>query len=191
MKQLLIKSTLLLCFLIAWSPCVRADKTYRLEKVSSVEAGSLYVFEQDGHVMNNAIINSNALQTTTSYKTTGLSETETYVWVLETATDGYYMKNVSRNSKEYLNNTSSTTLAFGSQSTIWTFTFETEVALIKSSNGDRFLGYASAPAYAYRAFSTTSTDPDYFSICPHDITVYKLVEETAIPSSAISLTKAM
>ena len=176
---------LLLCALIAGSSSTWAT-TYRLEKVTSVEAGSLYVFEQGGHVMNNTI-SSNALQTTTSYATTGLAGNETYVWTLQSATGGFYMKNVSKASEEYLNNTTSTTLAFGDKSTIWTFTFEDEVALIKTSDGERFLGYPDISitprSYVYRAMAIGN-----ISISPHDITVYKLVEETA-PSSAVTFTE--
>ena len=184
MKKIVIQTILLLYVLVAGSSSAWAT-TYKLEKTTSVEAGSLYVFEQEGHVMKNTI-SSNALQTTTSYAITGLSGLETYVWCLESATGGFYMKNVSKASKEYLNNTTSTTLAFGDKSTIWTFTFEDEVALIKTSDGERFLGYPDISitprSYVYRAMAIGN-----ISISPHDITVYKLVEETA-PSSAVTFT---
>ena len=174
---------LLLCILIAGSTCAWAT-TYKLEKVTSVEAGSMYVFEQDGHVMKNTLYSSSALQTTDTYNTTGLSGTETYVWCLESATGGFYMRNVSKDSKEYLNNTSSTTMSFGDKNSIWSFSFEDGVALIQnSSNENRFLGYASSPAYVYKAYTT---DDNYLSICPHAITVYKLVEEVNVPSSSVS-----
>ena len=174
MKKIVIQTILLLCVLVAGSSSAWAT-TYKLEKTTSVEAGSLYVFEQEGHVMKNTI-SSNALQTTTSYAITGLSGLETYVWCLESATGGFYMKNVSKASKEYLNNTTSTTLAFGDKSTIWTFTFEDEVALIKTSDGEHFLGYPDISitprSYVYRAMAIGN-----ISISPHDITVYKLVDE--------------
>ena len=84
---------LLLLGVTAWG-----QATYKLEQVTSVEslvAGSMYVFEQDGYVMNNTI-SSSALQTTNNYSTTGLSGTETYVWELATGTKGcFYIKNVS------------------------------------------------------------------------------------------------
>ena len=56
--------------------------TYKLVKVTSVEAGKMYVFEQGGHVMNNTINSKNALETT-SCATTGLTGDETYIWKLE------------------------------------------------------------------------------------------------------------
>ena len=46
--------------------------TYRLQRVTNVKAGEKYVFEQAGRVMNNTISN-NALETTNSYKTYGLT----------------------------------------------------------------------------------------------------------------------
>ena len=74
---------LLLLFLLtgavhAWGQNV----TYKLTKVTSVENNGLYVFEQDGYVMTNTITSS-ALQCTNDYKTTGLTGTEAYVWILE------------------------------------------------------------------------------------------------------------
>ena len=76
MKQKLLKLTLLLCALIVGGN-TWAETTYKLQQVTSVEAGGLYVFEQDGYVMNNTC-SSSALQTTNSYNTTGLTGAETY-----------------------------------------------------------------------------------------------------------------
>jgi hypothetical protein len=146
MKKLLLKTMLLLCALIAGSSSTWAT-TYRLEKVTSVEAGSLYVFEQEGYVMNNTI-SSNALQTTTSYATTGLSGLETYVWKLKKATGGYYMYNISVD--KHLNTESySTNMSLGSNSTIWTFTFDEDgIVMIKNKNSDyRFLGFMNLISY--------------------------------------------
>ena len=138
MKKNLLQTMLLLCILIAGSTCAWAT-TYKLEKATSVEAGSMYVFEQEGHVMKNTI-SSNALETTTSYATAGLSGTETYVWCLESATGGFYMYNESID--KYLNNTNSTKVYFGDKNSIWTISFEDGVALIQNSSYEnRFLGY--------------------------------------------------
>ena len=183
MKTLLSKTMFLLCVLIAGGSSVWAT-TYKLEKVTSVEAGSMYVFEQEGHVMKNTI-SSNALETTTSYATAGLSGTETYVWCLESATGGFYMYNESID--KYLNNTNSTKVYFGDKNSIWTISFEDGVALIQNSSYEnRFLGYPDISitprSYVYRAMAIGN-----ISISPHDITVYKLVEETA-PSSAVTFT---
>lgn len=184
MKKLLLKTMFLLCVLIAGSSSTWAT-TYKLEKVTSVEAGSMYVFEQDGHVMKNTLYSSSALQTTDTYNTTGLSGTETYVWCLESATGGFYMRNVSKDSKEYLNNTSSTTMSFGDKNSIWSFSFEDGVALIQnSSNENRFLGFMNLISYVYKAYDSNYA-PD-LSEHPHAITVYKLVEEVDVPSSSVS-----
>lgn len=182
MKKLLLKTMLLLCALIAGSSSTWAT-TYRLEKVTSVEAGSLYVFEQGGHVMNNTI-SSNALQTTTSYATTGLAGNETYVWTLQSATGGFYMKNVKED--KYLKNTSSTNMSWDTNvASIWTFSFSEDVVLIQNkSNDNRFLGYMGATSYAYKAYAI-----DNLTTYPHAITVYKLVEEVDVPSSSVSFTE--
>lgn len=173
MKQLILKTMFLLCVLIAGGSSVWAT-TYKLEKVTSVEAGSMYVFEQEGHVMKNTI-SSNALETTTSYATAGLSGTETYVWCLESATGGFYMYNESID--KYLNNTNSTKVYFGDKNSIWTISFEDGVALIQNSSYEnRFLGYPDISiiprSYVYRAMVIEN-----LGISPHDITVYKLVDE--------------
>jgi len=173
MKKNLLQTMLLLCILIAGSTCAWAT-TYKLEKVTSVEAGSMYVFEQEGHVMKNTI-SSNALETTTSYATAGLSGTETYVWCLESATGGFYMYNESID--KYLNNTNSTKVYFGDKNSIWTISFEDGVALIQNSSYEnRFLGYPDISiiprSYVYRAMVIEN-----LGISPHDITVYKLVDE--------------
>ena len=153
-------------------------ETYKLTKVTSVSAGEKYVFEQGGYVMNNSV-SSSALQCTNSYKTTGLEGTEAYVWTLESATGGFYMKNVSKSSSQYLNNSSSTSVSFGTKSSIWKFTFTDGIAVIQNtSNSDRFLGWTSASSHAYKAYATSNMSSSSY---PHDITVYKLEEETSTP----------
>ena len=161
----------LLCavFSTAWGD------TYYLQQVTSVEAGGLYVFEQDGYVMNNSV-SSSALQTTSTYNTSGLLGTETYVWELETATDGYYLKNVSLSSNQYLNNASSTSVSFGDQKSIWRFSFQDDntVLIQNTSNDNRFLGYTNSTSHAYKAYATSN-----ILSYPHAINVFKLVEGTA------------
>ena len=157
--------------------------TYKLTKVTSVSAGEMYVFEQGGYVMNNTV-SSSALQCVNTYKTTGLAGTESYVWTLESATDGFYMKNVSNS--QYLNNSSSTGVSFGNKASIWKFTFDTDgiVAIQNTKNSNRFLGWTNATSHAYKAYATSNiSKPDY----PHDITVYKLEVEAA-PSYVITPT---
>ena len=154
-----------------------ADTTYKLQQVTSVEAGGLYVFEQSGHVMNNTVSN-NALQTTDSYNTTGLTGLESYVWTLEQSTTAgtYYMKNKSLTTSAYLYNSSSTSVAFGNGTgtnvTSWLFTFnENGVVLITINNSNgRYLGYANG-TYTYKAYSQNSMS------YAHAIKVYQLVEE--------------
>ena len=163
------------------------DRTYKLQQVTSVEAGGMYVFEQDGYVMNNTCSNS-ALQTTSTYNTTGLTGEETYVWTLESASGGYYMKNVNGTGNfPYLNN-SSTSVSLGTKSSIWMFNFQTDGTVLIKSNNDRFLGYTTATSHAYKAYATTTSN---LSSYPHAIKVYQLVEETSLLTpSDLALTGA-
>ena len=155
--------------------------TYKLQKVTSVQAGGLYVFEQGGRVMGSTI-KSSALQTTATYSTTGLAGTEAYVWTLEAGTSdtnsGFYMRNVSKSSSFYLCNTSGTNLSFGAETSrsLWQFNFQSdETVLIQNlNNNDRFLGYTGETSYAYKAYATSNIDGGY----PHAVVVYQLVEET-------------
>ena len=180
---------LLLFALIVGSMSAWADTTYKLTQVTSVEDGGLYVFEQDGYVMNNTINNS-ALQTTNSYNTTGLTGTETYVWKLvqSGSTDNFYMLNVKVD--KYLANASSTTVTFEgtapSKSGVWAFKFQDdETVLIQNTeNGNRFLGYTNSTSHAYKAYATSN-----LSSYAHAIKVYKLEEETGggeTPAPSIS-----
>lgn len=172
--------SLCLILLLGWGNAAWAATTYKLTQVTSVQAGEKYVFEQGGYVMNNTI-SSSALQTTATYKKTGLTGTETYVWTLVTATDGFYMKNESSTSEKYLKNTSSTNLSFETKSgsSVWSFSFaQSGTATITTSN--RFLGYTTSTSYVYKAYATGSE-----STYPHAITVYKL-EEEAKPSHTVT-----
>lgn len=176
MKNIFFLKKCLLVTIMAWclGHCVssQAETTYKLVEVRLVADGSLYVFEQDGYVMNNTV-SSSALQTTKSFKTTGLTGTETYVWKLESATGGFYMGNCSLSSNKYLNSKKNETgLSFGSKSSIWKFTFTDGVALIQDTKNDnRFLGYSKSNPYEYKAYSEGSLG-SYL----HAVKVYRLDE---------------
>ena len=168
---------LLLLGITAWG-----QTTYKLEQVTSVEAGSKYVFEQNGRVMNNKV-EGVVLCTTDEYNRSGLTGKEPYVWTLVAESGGYYMKNCGRESKEYLSNyaekkkTNKYRLFFESWSnskSVWKFSFQSdETVLIQNTNNEyRFLGYT-ASGDTYEAYSI-----DYLDFQPHAIKVYKLVEET-------------
>ena len=187
-KQFYSKLLLLVAMIVAGAGSSWAA-TYKLTKVTSVEAGGLYVFEQDGHVMNNTV-SSSALQTTDSYSKTNLTGTETYVWTLETGdTNGcFYMKNVSVNDG-YLYNGSSTGVSLSQNHSNWKFNFQDDetVLIQNSNNSNRFLGYSSNTSYAYKAYATSNIDS-----YPHAIVVYKLEEENgdtpSLTASDLSLT---
>ena len=155
---------------------VKAETAYKLVRVTNVKAGGHYVFEQKGYVMNSTISNK-ALQTTKPYKKEGLSGTEEYVWTLESAEGGFYMKNVSLSSNAYLNNSSSTDLSFvdkKSNASVWTFGFTNGVALIQNiSNENRFLGYTNSTSHVYKAYAESNLNSTTY---PHAIVVYELRE---------------
>lgn len=174
MKQIFLKAWLILACLLVGVGETWAETTYKLAQATSVTVGEKYVFVQDTHAFGSTVSNS-ALQTVTGYKTSDLAGTEAYVWTLETAEGGFYMKNVSLASNQYLNNSSKTNVSFGNASSVWTFDFtNVDAVLIQNkSNSNRFLGYTTATSYTYKAYATSNLN-DY----PHDIKVYKLVEET-------------
>lgn len=151
--------------------------TYRLQRVTSVENGGKYVFEQAGYVMTNSINSSNALQTTNSFNTVGLSGTEAYVWTLESDDDGFKMKNGS-----YLKNTSSdTNLSFVSNSNAvaWSFSFQSDGTAIITT-GSHTLAYYSPSLANYNYKCLNIGELGYSA---HSIVVYKLVEESEGKSS--------
>lgn len=150
-------------------------QTYRLEQVTSVKAGGLYVFEQQGHVMNN-IITSGDLYTTSDYKMRGLTGDETYVWTLETVDDGKFkMKNTHFSENEYLHSskTNSDLATSGTKdASTWEFISQDEnTFIIRSTDAEKFLGYK-WDTYQYRAYADSQ-----LSRYDHSITVYELVEE--------------
>ena len=167
---------LLLLGITAWG-----QTTYKLEQVTSVEAGSKYVFEQDGYVMNNTI-SSSALQTTNDYNTTGLTGTETYVWTLEEAKNGcYYMANYSLDGEEFhnvylCNSTNTTNVGFNSAkiASKWVFSLQKDGTFLIQNRNNYYhsLGFTSSSSHAYKAYATKN-----LSSYPHAINVYKLVEE--------------
>ena len=170
---------LMLCMCMSLGLAANADTTYKLTQVTSVSANKLYVFEQDGYVMINSI-SSSALQTTDTYNTTGLSGTEAYVWKLQSATGGFYIR--SANSDAYLNNSSSTNLALpatnASGNLIWSFNFTegNTVNIQNNGNSDRFLGFTNnTGSHVYKAYATSNLSSTSY---PHAIKVYLLeVEE--------------
>lgn len=156
-----------------------AAKTYRLTQVTSVSDGKLYVFERNSRVLGSTVSNS-ALQTVETYSTTGLTGSEAYVWKLESATDGYKMRNNSLTSNTYFNNSSKTNVSFGpTGSSVWAFKFSDNKATIQNtSNDNRFLG--DNGSNAYKAYATGN-----LSTYGHDFTVYLLEEEVAVTSLSV------
>ena len=140
-----------------------------------MKVGGLYVFEQDGHVMNNVATNG-ALQTTTEYSMNGLTGNETYVWALVSVTGGFKMKNVSNGtSNNMLANNSGTDVSLGSTESVWVLNFQDDntVLIQNTSNGNRYLGYTSSTSHVYKAYASSSLSSSTY---PHAIRVYQLIE---------------
>lgn len=148
--------------------------TYRLQRVTSVENGQKYVFEQGGRVLD-ASISSNQLQTTTVYGLKGLSGAETYVWQLSYVTNkGYTIKKASQSL--YLNNNSSNAINLENNSShYWSFLPQVDgTMIIKSHDQSKFLGATSSKVSSYGCYD----EARIYGYYPHSIVIYKLVEET-------------
>ena len=182
-KQHLLKTLLLLCALVVGSMNGWAT-TYKLTNTTSVSAGNKYVFVRNSHALSNTV-SSSKLQTTDSYSTTNLTGSEAYVWILETATGGFYLKNAKLTSNQYVNNTSSGNISFGNKNSIWSIAFTDGKALISNtSNSDRFIGETSSGSNEYKTYASSN-----LSSYGHDFTVYILEEEAAaaVATPAFSL----
>ena len=172
MKQHLmtLRAILLLASLFAGSLLLPAT-TYKLTQVTEVADGNKYVFVENNHALVSSISN-NALQSITPFNTTGLAGTENYVWTLESATGGYYMK---MSNEKYLNNTSSTNMAAGNcKTSIWYISFTAGLATFtNTTNQNRFIG--DSGGNKYKAYTSEGSSLD---IINHSFTVYRLEEET-------------
>ena len=145
--------------------------TYRLQRVTSVENGGKYVFEQAGYVMKHSF-SSSAMQTTNEFSTTGLSGSEDYVWQLESASGGFKIK---KNSTNYLKNVSSTNLELNNSGSVWSFSFQADgTAIIKCISTSKYLASSDLDIFQYRCYD----EARIYGFYPHSIVVYKLVAET-------------
>lgn len=146
--------------------------TYRLQRVTSVESGQKYVFEQAGYVLIGSIT-KNALESTNDYKTFGLDGTESYVWE---RMSGDRLKSV-KGSGYYLTYSSELKFASSSNSNSnsykWNFLFQNDGTTYISSvgkSGDS-LGETSFTSNAYKLY--TGSLGQY----PHSFVVYELVPD--------------
>lgn len=175
------KAAFILLFALLWSGTALGQATYSLKKVTSVHADGLYVFEQDGYVMNNAI-SSGSLTTTNSFLTEGLTGSESYVWELKkhSSKKTFRMRNVSLydiSEPCQLYTPSGNNLGFATTSSgiYWTFDFQSDGTAIICNGKDFFLGYIDATTHKYRYFAYP-LDPSMMEGTPYSINVYELVE---------------
>jgi len=158
---------------------------YNAEKVTSVKAGGLYIFERNGHALINSTGGSTTykLQTTDTYSKEGLAGDESYIWTLESAgTDSFKIitKAAGATHVELNNQSNKTNIALASAGggCKWKITFNSDVALIATWNAgytgescNRFLGECSSGSNDYRAYAMANLDQ-----YGHDFTVYELKE---------------
>lgn len=180
-----VMGIIVLLLIAVLSPTVAT--TYKLVKVTSVEAGKMYVFEQtlndESRVMDNQTVSS-GIGSTSSYVSTGLLGNETYVWTLVAEGNSYIMKNNNNNKSIHLKKNTETSLELTDTGTPWVFTFQNDgtvyITYSYTDNGPktRFLAYAGSTATTnfYRAYIDSQSN---LSSSPHQINVYQLVEETS------------
>lgn len=158
---------------------LQAETVYHLVRVSEIESGSLYVFEQEGRVMNNVISNG-ALATTDDYKLKDLCGNESYVWKVEASSKMFRMRNMAiATDKCYLSTVkNSSNLEFASKSAsgiLWDFQYisvGTYWLITNPNMSDRMLAYMSSSDPRYKSYNSRS------DIYPHHIKIYKLVEDS-------------
>ncbi len=132
---------------------------YNAGKVTTdadIVAGGLYIIEQAGHVLSSPASDKKA-PTEATYKTSGLSTTESYVWTLETSTNGFYLKNMSDN--KYLKENGGDMSSVTSNMSEWKFAFQTAgYWKIYAYSSNRFLGFNGANTYLYKAYGSGNYD---------------------------------
>lgn len=179
MKTSKILSWLLLTFCLATTANAT---TYRLQRVTSVTANNYYVFEQGGYVMGNTFTSSGALSSLSTFKTCGLSLTDTYVWE---AMSNNRLKNVTASNPHLYNNDG--TLAFSSSSNTtddkykWKFSFQEDGTSIITSvaNNKYYIGQMSIKDSRCKLYTKESKP-----ITPYSFIVYQLVPEDDTKSRA-------
>jgi len=174
-----LRSILLLCALMLGVGSVWGDSTYYLKRVTTIENDGKYVFMLDNMVLSNTVSN-NALQATKTYKTTGLTGNEAYVWTIEIGSSKTYLRNLSNSSNsQYLKNASSTNISLNNKSNAsnWAFNWQEDgtVRLENRDNSNRFLGRTTANSVAFKAYAQTNLDSYSWAF-----TVYKLESHESV-----------
>lgn len=164
-----------------------AQKYYNLKQVTTLTHNKLYVFEQQGCVMINTLTSSK-LQTTTNYKTTGLTGTESYVWKLSVSSGKWRMKAASESM--YFNNDYSSLAYQKTSKYCWIFDFDYSndgTAFIKTDESSpHYLALQSLAKPQYSLYTTVNGNHnDSYPYYP--ITVYELVEAEGVTVSTAGL----
>ncbi len=151
---------------------------YNAGKVTTdadIVAGGLYIIEQAGHVLSSPASDKKA-PTEATYKKSGLSSTESYVWTLEASTNGFYLKNMSDDNYLKANNDGDMSSAKTGPSE-WMFAFQTAgYWKIYAYSSNRFLGFNSANTYLYKAYGSGNYDLTKVNVqFAAQINIYRLV----------------
>ncbi len=169
----------LACLLLAGGSRLYAT-TYRLVQVNSVEAGGRYVFVEGGRALKKEI-KSNALDYVKPYNTTGLTGTESYIWELVEANDGFYLKmddSYLTYDSEHSYNMISVSKA---NAFAWNFSFnQDETAKISHNSGTQW-GRVLCYNTSKKLYNTCAEENEAYYA--HDFTVYKLVTDITITSA--------
>ena len=158
-----------LCLLLLGMPCFLSATTYRLKRVSSVEDEKYYVFEQSGRVMINSI-SSNALETTTSFKHSGISTSETYVWQIDGVSAGLRLYNLGNGKYLSAKNTGEISLSGASGAAKWLFNAQADGTVLIQDN-------VNSKRVMERSDNTYKTSAVTGMNLSHGIAAYLLVEE--------------
>ena len=158
-----------LCLLLLGMPCFLSATTYRLKRVSSVEDEKYYVFEQLGRVMINSI-SSNALETTTSFKHSGISTSETYVWQIDGVSAGLRLYNLGNGKYLSAKNTGEISLSGASDAAKWLFNAQADGTVLIQDN-------VNSKRVMERSDNTYKTSAVTGMNLSHGIAAYLLVEE--------------
>lgn len=169
----------LACLLIAGGSRLYAT-TYKLVQVTSVEAGGKYVFVEGGRALTTLDTSKKALKSTTSFYMSGLSGSESYVWTLEAAAGGFYIKLSDGYLAYNTNNYDMTAVSNKANAFAWSFSFQDGTAKISHNSGTQW-GRVLCYNTTKKLYNTCAEENEAYYA--HDFTVYKLVTDITITSA--------
>ena len=160
--------------------------TYKLTQItsaSSIVSDGIYVFEEeDGDFVIIPNVSSSSLQTTSTYATSGLTGSESYLWKITETTGGWYLRKASDDTK-YFRNSSSTTISFSTSdqtNNVWTIHYYSDKTVSIDNNGtSRKVADSGYGLRTYPSSGSGSATPTYFKLyileeeCSNSVTINK------------------